>query len=104
MSYYNYDAEKFRGYCVLCGSGFAKRDIDRIYISNGRYGPHKILAYVCRECVPKVADFLGVELPDIDGEPQRRKLYDHAQCPQCMTDVRKADRYCWFCGKRLREV
>ena len=97
----NYDTGRFRGYCVLCGDGYAKRDIDRIYISNGRYGPHKIMAYVCRNCSPKVADFMGVELPDIDSEPQRRKMYNYAQCPYCMADTRKKDRYCWSCGKEL---
>ena len=101
MSGYNYDTGKFRGYCVLCGDGHAKRDIDRIYISNGRYGSHKIMAYVCRSCAPRVADFLGVELPEIDGEPQRRNAYAFTQCPVCMAEIRKKDHYCWNCGETL---
>lgn len=68
---YNYDTGAFRGYCVLCGGGFAKRDIDRVLVKNGRYGTPKTIAYVCRECLPKVADFLGVELPDIDSVEYR---------------------------------
>ena len=102
MGYYNYDTGAFRGYCVLCGDGHAKRDMNRILISYGRYGPTKTMAYVCESCAPKVADFLGVALPD--EEAQRRRLYEYPACPHCKAEVKKTDRYCWCCGNGLREV
>ena len=104
MAYYNYDTGAFRGYCVLCGTGFSKRELDRVYISNGRYGPHRLMAYICRDCSSKVADYLGVELPDVDGETQKRKLYEYTFCPKCWAQVKKTDRYCRYCGNRLEEA
>ena len=100
---YNYDTGRFRGYCVLCGDGYPKRELDRIFISNGHYGSHKTMAYVCRSCSAKVADFLGVELPDID-ETQERKLYEYSFCPACYGQVKRSDLYCSYCGQRLKEA
>lgn len=99
MAYYNYDTGHFRGYCVLCGEGHAKSDMNRILISYGSYASPKIMAYVCDKCSPKVADFLSVALPD--REAQRRKLYEYPQCPHCFTKVKKTDKYCCHCGKKL---
>lgn len=99
MEYYNYDTGAFRGYCVLCGDGHAKRDMNKILISYGRYGHPKMMAHVCVDCSSKVADYLGVELPD--EETQRRRLYEDHRCPHCRTSVKKTDRYCWYCGEQL---
>ena len=67
MSYYDYDTGAFRGYCVLCGAGGPKRDFDCIMIRRGSYGNPKKLAYTCRDCSLKLADYLGVELPEMLG-------------------------------------
>lgn len=83
MPYYNYDTGAFRGYCVLCGVGGPKRDFDRIMIRNGRYGSPKQMAYTCRECSSKVADFLGVELPDVDHTESRKPYQYSRYCPAC---------------------
>lgn len=69
--YYNYDTGKFRGYCVRCGMGAPKRDLDRVLCKNGRYGTPKTMAYLCRDCMSWLADTLGVELPDMEAVERR---------------------------------
>ena len=96
---YNYDTGAFRGYCVLCGDGHPKRELDRVLIQNGRYGSPKIMAYVCRGCSSKVADYLGVELPDVDAVNHR--FHSNKTCPNCKQGVSRFDRYCRYCGRRL---
>lgn len=63
---YNYDTGYFRGYCVLCGDGHPKRHMNRILVAQGSYGTPKCMAYVCQKCTPKVADWFGVELPNLE--------------------------------------
>lgn len=102
MVFYNYDTGAFRGYCVLCGNGYAKRELDRILCRNGSYGSPKTMAYVCRSCMTSVADFLGVELPDMDATEHRQ--YSGVLCPKCMTYCGSSDRYCRKCGINLKKA
>ncbi len=99
---YNYDTGAFRGYCVLCGDGHSKREMNCVLVRFGSYGSPKTMAYVCQNCTPKVADWLGVELPD--EEERHRKLYDYPRCQHCQTRVKTTDRYCWYCGNGLRSA
>lgn len=101
MSRYNYDTGAFRGYCVLCGDGYRKRDLDRVLCKNGNYGTPKTMAYVCRGCMSAVADFLGVELPDMDAVERRK--FNGDLCPRCMTYCGATDRYCRKCGMNLKK-
>lgn len=100
MGFYNYDTSSFRGYCVLCGNGFAKRDLDRVLCRKGSYGSPRTMAYVCRSCMSKVADFLGVELPDMDKEPNYRKP-NYPFCPKCSIYGMEGDRFCRKCGSKM---
>lgn len=102
MSGYNYDTGAFRGYCVLCGDGHRKRDLDRVLCKNGNYGTPKTMAYVCRPCMASVADFLGVELPDMDATERRQ--YNGVLCPKCMNYCGSTDRYCRRCGMNLQKA
>ena len=63
MNLYNYDTGYFRGYCVLCGAGHAKREMDKIIVVRGSYGKPKTIAYTCANCSPRIAEWLGVEFP-----------------------------------------
>jgi hypothetical protein len=101
MSYYNYDTGSFRGYCVMCGDGAKKSDLDRLLIRHGSYGSPKTLAYLCRNCATALADHIGVALPDLD-EIQSRKMYDITSCPACLRNIKSTDRFCRYCGHRLK--
>lgn len=102
MGYYNYDTGAFLGYCVRCGTGFPKRELDRLMVKNGRYGNPKILAYCCRECMANIADALGVALPDIDTPRHRAPHY--LFCPACRLHGQEGDRYCRKCGTKLEDL
>lgn len=52
-------------FCAICGKREMKRDLDRLMLrtASGNIFP-TILAYIHRDCVPALADFLEVEIPD----------------------------------------
>ena len=52
-------------YCAVCGQRAMKRDLDRLMVrtASGNISP-AILAYIHRDCMPALADFLEVEIPD----------------------------------------
>ena len=52
-------------YCAICGKRELKRDLDRLMVrtASGNISPF-ILAYIHRDCMPALADFLEVEIPD----------------------------------------
>lgn len=50
--------------CAICGKRALKRDLDRLKVCAGRYGSPITLAYIHRECLPALADFLEVEIPE----------------------------------------
>ena len=52
-------------YCAVCGQRAMKRDLDRLMVrtASGNISP-VILAYIHRDCMPALADFLEVEIPE----------------------------------------
>ena len=52
-------------YCAVCGQRAMKRDLDRLMVrtASGNISP-VILAYIHRDCMPALADFLEVEVPE----------------------------------------
>ena len=48
-------------YCAVCGQRAMKRDLDRLMVrtASGNISP-VILAYIHRDCMPALADFLEV--------------------------------------------
>ncbi len=50
-------------YCSVCGKLDRKLNLDRLKVSAGACGQPITLAYVHRDCLPAVADFLEVEIP-----------------------------------------
>ena len=65
-------------YCAVCGQRAMKRDLDRLMLrtASGNISP-VILAYIHRDCIPALADFLEVEIPDyavLHHRTARRKL------------------------------
>ena len=52
-------------YCAVCGQRAMKRDLDRLMLrtASGNISP-VILAYIHRDCMPALADFLEVEVPE----------------------------------------
>lgn len=50
--------------CGVCGKRELKRNLDRLKYCEGSYGPPITFAYVHRECLPAVAEFLDVDVPE----------------------------------------
>lgn len=67
-------AHNWFAYCAICGQRELKRDLDRLRISAGAYGQSYILAYIHRECVPALADFLEAEVPEYVHAPSPLRL------------------------------
>lgn len=61
-------------YCAVCSKRELKRNLDRLKVCAGSYGLPITLAYVHRECLPAVAEFLDVEIPEYDV-PHYRTRY-----------------------------
>jgi hypothetical protein len=51
-------------YCAVCGRKDHKRDLDRLKVCEGPYGQPITFAYVHPDCLPAVAEFLDVDVPD----------------------------------------
>lgn len=97
---YNYDTGCFRSACALCGTQKAGRELDRVLVAAGPYSTPKTMAKVCRDCLPRVADFLGTELPDIDKKNYRGPSH-YRWCLVCGKMVGRNDVYCKNCGREL---
>lgn len=51
-------------YCAVCGKRELKKDLDRLKVCAGSYGQPITFAYIHRDCLPAVSDFLEAEVPD----------------------------------------
>lgn len=51
-------------YCAVCGKRELKRDLDRLKVCEGSNGQPITMAYIHRDCMPALADFLEVEIPE----------------------------------------
>lgn len=91
--------EYYRSCCALCGRGFTARDLDKVYVRRGTYGRLVTMACLCQNCTARMADYLCIELPDLDAPCARRPLPSY--CPNCMTRVSKYDCFCKNCGEKL---
>ena len=60
-------------YCAVCGKRELKRDLDRLKVCEGDNGQPITMAYIHRDCMPALADFLEVEIPEYTH--RYRKLY-----------------------------
>lgn len=96
---YEYDTGAFLGECALCHDKAPKRSLDRVMLKSGSYGSPKILAYICRDCLPRLAEFLEADVPDIDST-NHRLSWEH-YCHSCYTIVSRRDRFCKQCGLAL---
>ncbi len=66
-------------YCCRCGDLLLKSRMAKLSIQSGSCGSPKKLAYLCRDCVADIGDYLGVSVPDYDLTVHRvcKVTYQH---------------------------
>jgi len=81
--------------CALCGDVQPTRDLIRVRVQLGPYGPPKMIARLCDSCAVKLADWLGAEVPDLETV-RRQKL--PALFRRCFRFSSSQNKFCPHCG------
>lgn len=94
----SYQKQYYKDDCNLCGKREIKRNLIRVMLRDGAYGSPKQVAYLCEDCLPKLAEFLECDIPDLTECARRTPM---TCCPECYTTISRLDRFCKHCGHQI---